>query len=31
MNNALKYALLSGLVYPGLGHIVLKQYYLKNR
>ena len=26
MNNALKGALLSGLVYPGLGHIVLKQY-----
>lgn len=26
MNNALKGALLSGLVYPGLGHIVQKQY-----
>jgi hypothetical protein len=26
MNNALKGALLSGLVYPGIGHMVLKQY-----
>ena len=26
MNNALKGALLSGLVYPGLGQVVLKHY-----
>ena len=26
MNNALKGALLSGLVFPGLGQIILKQY-----